>query len=146
MLQVGTPGEIYENPNCRFVAEFIGKMNLFEATVLECDGERIVAIVNGLGKLNIPCKGDPGTDIGLAVRPEKMRILDAPPTDDSIAVEATVDRTAYHGNDSRVLLSTERGVPLEVNVRWGTHEAGHHPVEGRVWVAWNREDTRILSK
>ncbi len=75
-----------------------------------------------------------------------MRILDAPPADDSIAVEATVERTAYHGNDSRVFLATERGVPLEVNVRWGTRESGHHPVKGRVWVAWNREDTLILSE
>jgi spermidine/putrescine ABC transporter ATP-binding subunit len=144
VLQVGTPSEIYENPSGRFVADFIGKMNLFEATVLECNDERIIAIVNGLGKLEVPCKRNPGVDIALAVRPEKMRILDAPPDDGSLAVEATVERTAYHGNDSRIFLSTERGVPLEVNVRWGHREGGEQPVAGRVWVAWNREDTLIL--
>ena len=144
VLQVGTPNDIYENPSGRFVAEFIGKMNLFEATVLESDDERIIAIVNGVGKLDVPCRRQPGVDIALAVRPEKMRILDAPPEDGSLAVEATVERTAYHGNDSRIFLSTERGVPLEVNVRWGTREGGEHPVAGRVWVAWNRGDTLIL--
>ena len=144
VLQVGTPNDIYENPSGRFVAEFIGKMNLFEATVLEHNDERIIAIVNGLGKLDVPCKRQPGVDIALAVRPEKMRILDAAPTDGSLAVEATVDRTAYHGNDSRIFLSTERGVPLEVNVRWGHRAGGEQPVAGRVWVAWKREDTLIL--
>jgi spermidine/putrescine ABC transporter ATP-binding subunit len=146
VLQVGSPAEIYENPNSRFVAEFIGKMNLFEATGLEWADGRLSALVNGIGRLDIPWDRDPGTDIGLAVRPEKLQILEAQPGEDFLAVEATVERTAYHGNDSRVFLRTDAGLPLEVNVRWGTREAGLHPSSGRVWVAWKRSDTLVLSQ
>jgi spermidine/putrescine ABC transporter ATP-binding subunit len=144
VLQVATPSELYETPNCRFVAEFIGKMNLFEATTLECGDGRITAIVNGLGKLEIPCDVDPGVDIALAVRPEKMRLLDEEPDDSYLAFEAAVDRIAYHGNDSRVFLSTERGVRLEVNVRYGTRAEGSKAIAGQMWVGWKREDTLIL--
>jgi spermidine/putrescine ABC transporter ATP-binding subunit len=146
VLQLGTPTEIYESPRSRFVAEFIGTMNLFEATALSWEGGRLTAFVNGLGKFDLPCEEDPGTDIGLAVRPEKMRILEAPPDEGLVGVEATVERTAYHGNDSRVFLRTELGVPLEVNLRWDTREGGDHPASGRVWVAWRREDTLVLSE
>jgi spermidine/putrescine ABC transporter ATP-binding subunit len=146
ILQLGTPTDIYESPRSRFVAEFIGTMNLFEATALSWEAGRLTAFVNGLGKLEVPCAEDPGTDIGLAVRPEKLRILAEPPDESLLAVEATVERTAYHGNDSRVVLRTELGVPLEVNLHWSTREGGHHPASGRVWVAWRREDTLVLSE
>ncbi|MGD8580859.1 MAG: ABC transporter ATP-binding protein, partial [Lysobacterales bacterium] len=39
--QVGTPGEVYEYPVNRFVADFVGNVNLFEATVSELDGEMV---------------------------------------------------------------------------------------------------------
>jgi spermidine/putrescine ABC transporter ATP-binding subunit len=146
ILQLGTPTDVYEAPRSRFVAEFIGTMNLFEATALSFEKGRLTAFVNGLGSLEVPCAADPGTDIGLAVRPEKLQILDAPPDEDHLGVEATVERTAYHGNESRIFLRTDQGIPLEIDVRWNTRDGGTAPARGRVWVGWRREDTLVLSE
>jgi putrescine transport system ATP-binding protein len=42
LLQVGTPNEVYESPNCRFVADFVGNVNLFDGEVTEYEADHVV--------------------------------------------------------------------------------------------------------
>ncbi len=75
IVQVDTPTGIYEYPNCRFVAEFIGSVNLFEGRVAERNGED-VRIETPLGRpLRMRCSHPLalGTPVTVAVRPEKIR-------------------------------------------------------------------------
>ena len=86
--QVADPAELYEFPNCRFVADFIGKMNLFEGRVTGSGGTQLEIEVAGVGSLRLPVPDEAdahsfeaGGDIGIAVRPEKVRIQDEPGQD-----------------------------------------------------------------
>ncbi|MHA1152664.1 MAG: ABC transporter ATP-binding protein, partial [Alphaproteobacteria bacterium] len=102
--QVAEPAELYEFPNCRFVADFIGKMNLFEGRVVGQGGgrgdARVQVEVSGVGRIDLPLPqgeaapgGDAAGDIGIAVRPEKVRIH----------TEAGVEgRISLHGKVSQV--------------------------------------------
>jgi len=144
VLQVATPAELYEFPQDRFVAEFIGKMNLFEGTNAGWESGRLTLLVNGLGRIELPCPERISEDIGLAVRPEKMVLLEQRPDDSFLAFEAEVEKIAYYGSESRVFLATERGLPLEVSVRNDRRDAAGVAISGKLWVAWRPGDTLIL--
>ncbi len=143
LLQVASPLELYEYPTSRFVADFIGKMNLFEGTNLGCAGGVLSVNVNGLGRMDIPCEDNIEGDVGLAVRPEKMLLYDHRP-DDRLAYEAIVDKIAYQGSETRVFLSTGDGINFEVSVRNASRRAAAESASGSVWVAWHPADTLIL--
>ena len=82
IVQIGRPEEVYEAPNSRYVAEFLGDVNLFETTVEAI--EHPMAHLNlaeaeaGFYVLDDDCPA-PGATVWLAVRPEKMRISLEPP-------------------------------------------------------------------
>ena len=73
LIQVATPPEIYEQPNSRWVADFIGDVNLIEGRVLERAGEGIVIASAVPGRLRAGPRGDgkPGDTIWVALRPGK---------------------------------------------------------------------------
>ncbi len=109
--QVGTPTEIYEFPNCRFVASFIGSITSFEATVRE-------------GLLEVPELGIPvvaekipfpsGQKVSLAIRPEKLRITRNRPEGPN-AVEGVVKDLAYFGKDSLYRICLPSGVLVQAH-------------------------------
>lgn len=74
--QVGTPTEIYEQPNCRFVADFIGESNFLVGQLIEYEAQNIIVLVDG--ELPIPVPNHTELPIGkmitLAVRPEKITL------------------------------------------------------------------------
>src|SRR5260370_41852828 len=79
--QVGTASEIYEFPQSRFVADFIGTTNLFEGTVRTSDAGHLVVrspeagcdlIVDEIGRFSS------GQRVWIALRPEKLRLSKQP--------------------------------------------------------------------
>ncbi|MGH8859395.1 MAG: ABC transporter ATP-binding protein, partial [Polaromonas sp.] len=75
VLQVGTPKEVYEHPNCRFVADFIGNVNLMEG-VLTVDAADHCEVTTEHGVVNVGhgISGTLGMSVAIAVRPEKIHI------------------------------------------------------------------------
>jgi putrescine transport system ATP-binding protein len=82
LVQVATPGEIYEQPNCRYVAGFIGDINLLEAKVASAEGG-VLQLASAETGTEIRAMGEasPGAEVALAIRPEKVRISVAPPAE-----------------------------------------------------------------
>lgn len=75
--QIGTPSEIYENPENRFVADFIGETNLFEVEVLSIDGDlATVATPMGIPVTTIQKNASVKSTAMLSLRPEKIGIGD----------------------------------------------------------------------
>ena len=75
VIQLGRPREIYENPNCRFVAEFIGTSNFIEGTVTARNGDRYsVDTVDGPLVLNAAVTLPVGTGVIVSIRPEAVEI------------------------------------------------------------------------
>ncbi len=77
ILQLGTPGEIYERPRTRFVADFIGQTNFLEVDVIASDGTGVEVDLPGSGPLRtrMPDGVQPQGRMTLAVRPEKISLL-----------------------------------------------------------------------
>lgn len=108
LLQVGTPQEIYENPGSRFVADFIGEINLLPATVVDGSTVRLLGglVVAGSGV------GAPGEEVTVAIRPERFELYDP---DEAIPdglnrLPGTVTRRTYFGDVFYYDVDTPAGV------------------------------------
>ncbi len=113
--QLGPPAEVYERPNSRFVAGFIGSINMFEGEVV-ADGGGLAVAVPALGSMvqvtGIDAKT--GDKVTLAVRPEKIAISREPPAAAN-SFEGTVKDLAYFGKDSLFRVALPSGALVSVS-------------------------------
>lgn len=119
--QVGTPGEVYEYPVNRFVADFVGNVNLIEATVAERQSDRLRLDCAELGG-SVAALRDagqdiaPGTAVTVALRPEKILISKEPPASESRTVlRGIVHDLGYFGNLSVYRVELPSGRILQVS-------------------------------
>jgi putrescine transport system ATP-binding protein len=113
VAQVGTPSEIYEFPQSRFVADFIGTTNLFEGTVIGNQSGHLIVrsaeagidlIVDELGRLGI------GQRVWVALRPEKILLSKEPVAGDRVnQIKGVVWELGYLGNRSTYRIRTQTG-------------------------------------
>lgn len=116
VLQVGTPVEIYERPNCRFVADFIGESNFFVGTLKSLSREEAVVF---LPSLNTEVTGLPvsegmvrSDEVVVSIRPEKVRIAEREAFNHN-CFEGKVVNTVYIGSDTHVIVEVN-GVKIKV--------------------------------
>jgi putrescine transport system ATP-binding protein len=117
VLQVGTPSEIYEFPQSRFVADFIGTTNLFEGTVSGTEPGHLIVQSNEAGcELIVDELGRFGTGqrVWVALRPEKIRLSKQPQPDGRNQVRGTVWELGYLGNRSTYRIKTATGKMVTV--------------------------------
>ena len=119
-LQVGRPQDIYETPNSRFVADFIGNVNLFDG-VLEQDQPDHCTVTTAHGDFYVGhgVTGTPGTPMTVAVRPEKFELAlrredDVLPRFNALA--GTVVERAYFGSQSVYRVQLASGLRLQVSM------------------------------
>jgi ABC-type Fe3+/spermidine/putrescine transport system ATPase subunit len=113
--QVGTPEEIYEHPQSRFVAEFIGLSNFLEGRVQSLDGQTMRLRVAGL-QLAIPAlpQVSPGQNVLLFVRPTEVELLGPDDSGGSNVFEAKVEKATYLGDSMDYRLGLGEGVEIRV--------------------------------
>ncbi|GAB4393797.1 MAG: ABC transporter ATP-binding protein [Kiloniellaceae bacterium] len=110
ILQIGSPTEIYEHPQRRFVADFIGETNFLEGRI-EDDGGSAVARLAGGHRLALNGSGSGASGaVTLAVRPERAEIV--PP--EAEGLPATVGAVVYMGTDTTYHLTLDDGTPFVV--------------------------------
>ncbi|HMO09045.1 MAG TPA: ABC transporter ATP-binding protein [Paracoccaceae bacterium] len=97
--QVGTPFDIYNHPRTRFVANFVGTLNTFEA-VVEVPASGIVRIGEQAMRLAEPVEAPRGAAIALALRPEALRLGRAEGRE--VVLEGTVREVHFLGSVIRV--------------------------------------------
>ena len=120
LAQIGAPSEIYERPNSRFVADFVGAVNLF-------DGDTIP---------DLPKDG------AVAIRPEKLCLSAKRPH--CVALAATIVSIDYQGGRSTVHLETSAGHKLRANL---PSAAAHSFARGQgVWASWSPDDAVMLTR
>ena len=143
--QVAPPAELYEFPNCRFVADFIGKMNLFEGKVVGLAGQDVVVDVKGIGRVDVPAIPGIEGEIGVAVRPEKLRLDREHPATGRIAFRGQVSDVAYHGDSSWVFIKDEAGHTLMTAIQNEERSTQQKVAVGdQVWCSWSPGDTLLL--
>lgn len=146
--QIATPEELYESPKTRFVADFIGKVNLLDGTVGSATGKQVTINVDGVGQLKAPLEGDaPSGSVAVAIRPEKLKLSSRKPTGDGVKVQGRVVNLAYYGNASHVFLETDSGLPMTVNVQNDTRDfEGAIDVGDKTWISWRPDDALVLTE
>ncbi len=148
--QIGTPGEVYEHPCNRFVADFVGKINLLEGVVeaiaggealVRCEG--IAEPLRSFGPDGL-CEGAP---VCLALRPEKIFISKEPPSEaDRTGVPGVVFDLAYFGNLSLYRVRTEAGKIIEVSAPNRRREARRYfEWNDEVYLSWDKGSALLLT-
>jgi spermidine/putrescine transport system ATP-binding protein len=106
VMQMGSPVEIYERPQNRFVADFIGVSNFLEGTVKSLTSEEVSVFVPGLNAevIGMPVTGDlvNGDEVLLSIRPEKIRITDQPWSHNCFA--GKISSTVYIGSNTHLVV------------------------------------------
>lgn len=140
LLQCGSPQEIYEHPQSRFAADFIGVMNFLPARVRQ---GRLVAETGTALAAALPQGLGEGDAAVAAVRPERLH-LGALDGDNSLT--GKVSAMAYHGLDLQIHLDTPLS-PQPVLVRLTADAAEGRPlaIGEEVTVGWSAKDTRVFA-
>ena len=152
LMQVAPPAEIYEQPNSRWVADFIGNVNLFEGRVGD-DGTSVEG--TALGRLRVAAKIDaePGATVWVAVRPEKMRMTrDAPPPDRRRRRKTASPRrssiSAISAICRSIKLRTDAGVAAASGDRQYRPACASAPIgwNDKVWLSFPPEAAIVLTR
>ncbi|MGH8269370.1 MAG: TOBE domain-containing protein, partial [Steroidobacteraceae bacterium] len=122
IVQVGTPAEIYESPVNRFVADFIGSVNLLEGRVASIDAQGISIRCEALGctlraARHLECAA--GDTVWAAIRPEKISLTSEGGPAEAAAenrVRGKVVEVAYMGDMSICLVEIESGQVIRVTL------------------------------
>ncbi len=150
LIQVAGPSDIYEQPNSRYVADFIGDINIVEGRVTALEGQ-VIHMEAGAPRLSIVMEDDAETSVGatawLAVRPEKVRISHDRPEDVSInALAGTVWDIGYIGDTSVYHVRLDEGGTFRATVA-NTSRMVERPItwDDKVWLSWSRHSGVVLT-
>ena len=148
-LQVGPPKEIYEYPTSRYVADFIGTINMFEGQVSRV-GDETISVESEEAGTDLRALGNHGVEVGqsvcVAVRPEKMFVTrHEPDNDDDIKVRGVVDDLGYLGNLSLYRIRLESGKMIQVSSQNRRRSAKRFVEwEDEIWVSWRPRSAVVL--
>jgi spermidine/putrescine transport system ATP-binding protein len=168
VLQVGTPDEIYETPNSKFVADFIGETNFVQAEVAGVNGELADVRLNG-SIIKAVTGGQPvsvGQKVTLALRPEKINLFPVKgvveyeegsqesaeeymssllKVPNMNLIRGHVRQAIYIGTDTRCILRIPGDQEVVARVQnFGLRSDTFFDDGQEVNLYWNAENTRIL--
>jgi len=102
MEQVGTPFEIYNFPTTSFVARFVGTLNVVTATIVDGPAGRLALAGQELETAK-PVSGTSGTQVSLAIRPERVHLDEGPPGYNHLS--GTIHDISFLGSIVRLRMS-----------------------------------------
>jgi spermidine/putrescine transport system ATP-binding protein len=147
--QVGAPVEIYERPQNRFVADFIGETNFIEGEILEVDAAKTTVSLGAGAQILARAAADlnTGQAVTVAVRPEKISLSRAV-QDDKASVPAVVEEAVYIGTDTRYTarVGERHHVVARVQNVGGALDAAQPFQRGdQVYLSWPIDSALVLT-
>jgi putrescine transport system ATP-binding protein len=140
VLQVGTPEEIYEHPSNRFVADFIGNVNLFEGRLSVDEADRCAA-TTGIGEIQVGhgVSGTLNMPVAIAVRPEKIEIGKRRPEGAGPNLfTGKVKEIAYFGSYNTYIVLATDGTKVKVTeANTSRHDLSDITWEDDVYFWWD---------
>ncbi|HEU4604031.1 MAG TPA: TOBE domain-containing protein, partial [Steroidobacteraceae bacterium] len=150
IVQVGTPHEIYEFPNSRFVAEFIGNVNMFEGRIVEDEPDHVIIDTPELGAQIYVSHGvssAPEAVVWTAVRPEKMHLSRKEPDSQYNRSTGVIKEIAYMGDMSIYLVQLDSGKTLRITQPNAyRHQEETLTWDERVWVNWDPSSCVVVTE
>ena len=150
-LQVGAPGEIYETPATRFVADFIGNVNLMDGT-LDVDqvDHCIIGVPDCKHYVGHGITGTEGMAVTVALRPEKITLSKDKPAStlgDFNQVQGTVKEMSYFGSFTVFHLQLASGAVLKVSLaNTQRHRDEDYTWGDQVWAQWSDSAHVVLTQ
>ena len=150
LTQVSTPGDIYETPQSRYVASFIGEVNIFEGKAKAASSGSVdIEWPSGNGQFKARCADGvtAGQQIWLAIRPEKIKIgLDRPQGAEN-AIPGKVIDVGYLGSISHYHVEVASGQRVTA-LRANSSHTVERPItwEDNVWLEWPAGAGIVLTK
>lgn len=149
VIQTGPPSEIYEYPRTRFVANFVGTINIFDGRVkkgvdddeVTVEAEEIDAplVIRHAGELRA------GQEVGVAVRPEKIAISKDKPEQEENLVEGEVSDIGYLGTVSIYRVRLASGIKVQVMLPNLSRQTEREITwDDRVWLSWKASSAVVL--
>ena len=155
IVQVGTPEEIYEQPASRFVADFIGSVNLFEGEVTARSDTRLTIKT---GALDLPIEADAGCPgastvrsgdkVWAALRPERLILANGGPHPSTNFMTASLSARAYQGESSICQLMLANGQSIKLHAaNSGDQAQSKQLVPGsEIGVTWQPQSVIVLTE
>ncbi|MDR1475477.1 MAG: polyamine ABC transporter ATP-binding protein [Holosporales bacterium] len=151
IIQVGTPTEIYEYPNSKYVSNFVGTINMFEGVVMEEEENYAVVRSSVLDEINIMVEHSTSAAIGahvsIAIRPEKVVISKRPPKDRNYnCVKGIVQDIVYLGDVSIYHVELANG-RIVYSTATNLFRIAERPIQwdDEVYLYWLPENSILLT-
>ncbi|MEG1466246.1 MAG: putrescine ABC transporter ATP-binding subunit PotG [Hafnia sp.] len=148
-VQIGEPEEIYEHPNSRYSAEFIGSVNVFDGILKEQLDDAL--LIQSPGLLN-PLKVDldaavvEGVPVQIALRPEKILLCEEPPEDGCNYATGEVVHIAYLGDLSIYHVKLLSGQMISAQLQNGHRFRKGMPTWGdQIKLCWDADSCVVLT-
>ncbi len=138
-LQVGEPDAVYEMPNSRQVADFIGNVNMFEGVIEEDEADHVtVRCPECVHYVGHGISGHQGQSVGVALRPEKIILSKDKPTGEYNWCEGEVVEIVYFGDHTTYHLKTGTGKIVKAQEMNNTRDLSCGLTWGdRAYMHWN---------
>jgi putrescine transport system ATP-binding protein len=148
IVQVGSPTEIYEYPTSKFVADFIGSVNMFEGRLIE-DEPNFVRIqapeLSSTIYVDHGISSAPGATVWAAIRPEKIEISRKEPPEQENRARGVVRDIAYMGDLSVYLVQIDSGKMVQVTLPNTVRQVNRRlSWDETVWLSWDASSPVIL--
>ncbi|MFN7724453.1 MAG: ABC transporter ATP-binding protein [Rubrivivax sp.] len=150
-LQVGAPGEIYETPSTRFVADFIGNVNLMDGTLTVDEPDHVIITSPDCQHyVGHGITGTAGMDVTVALRPEKIHLSRHQPAGEAgqyNTVRGTVKEMSYFGSFTVYHLKLASGALIKVSMaNTQRHRDDEFTWGDEVWAHWSRSAHVVLTQ
>lgn len=138
LLQVDVPNELYETPNSRFVADFIGNVNLMEGVVVDDQPSSVtIECADCVHYVGHGITGHVGLPVTVALRPEKIYLSREEPEGEHNRVQGVVEEMSYFGSYSVYFLRLPSGAKLKVSEENDLRLRESKPTwDDTVWASW----------
>jgi putrescine transport system ATP-binding protein len=146
-LQVGSPAEIYETPATRFVADFIGNVNLMDGKVTVDEPDHVIIdCADCRHYVGHGITGTLGMPVTVALRPEKIALQREKPADDFNAVAGAIQELSYFGATSVYRIKLASGQVLAVSMANTERQREDQFQRGdAVWATWPPQAHVVLT-
>jgi putrescine transport system ATP-binding protein len=146
-LQVGPPSEIYETPATRFVADFIGNVNLMDGTLDEDQPDHvIIGCADCKHYVGHGITGNEGMAVTVALRPEKIHLSRKPPEDPYNTARGVIKELSYFGSFTVYHVELASGARLKVSLaNVQRHRDDEFTWGDTVWAHWSRAAHVVLT-
>ncbi len=149
IAQAGTPTEIYEFPSSRFVADFVGSVNIFEGKLVEDEPEYVRIASEELGGTIYVSHGisaAPEATVWAAVRPEKILMSTTPPQGADNVARGAVQDIAYLGDLSIYLVKLATGKVVRITRPNTTRHAEAIGWDQEVYLSWDPSSPVVVTR